>query len=106
MKRTEQERIDRELKRTRKKQEVQDRRDARKDLSAGGYAKSLHALFHFDDTYIYNTVDDEEILELVLDMKENLPAKQWEPVLKKAIRLTKVEQKDQAFADLCSLLAD
>jgi hypothetical protein len=39
-------------------------------------------------------------------MKTDLPEKQWDTVLRSAIQKTKVEQKDLAFTELKSMLAD
>ncbi len=104
MKRTDAERIDRELRRTRKKQELLSKVEARKGRSAGGFASALFERLMYDEDEVFNTSEDEDLLEIVLEMKEQLPEKQWEPVLRKAIRLTKVAHKQEAFERLRPLL--
>lgn len=106
MKRTDQERIERELKRKEKRL----RNDARREASGGGersgpsdYVKDLHELFQHDQTHIYN-VHDDEVMELLLEMKEGLPEDKWESVMRSAIRKTKVAEKDFAFEELKSIL--
>lgn len=117
MKRTDQERIERELRRREKKVRVIDRKttdadadsDAdsdRPDASPSAYIQELLDTFHFDDQMIYNTQDDEDILELLMTMKEDLPEKDWDGVLRSAIRKTKVSQKDLAFTELKALLSE
>jgi hypothetical protein len=104
MKRTDMDRIDRELKRARKKQQIADKLADRKDQSAGGFAKALFDALQFDEQHIFNDADDESLLEIILEMKEALPEKQWEPVVRKAIRLTGVEDKQGAWEVFRSLL--
>ncbi len=106
MKRTDQERIDREFRRTQKKARLDEKRAEKKEASVGGYARALLDIFAFDETHIFNTSDDEDVLEVILEMKEALPEKQWEPTLRKAIRMTKVEEKQSAFEELRLLLED
>ncbi len=104
MKRTDAERIDRELRRTRKKQELLSKVEERKGKNAGGFAAALFERLMYDEDEVFNTSEDEDLLEVILEMKEQLPEKQWEPVLRKAIRLTKVSQKQEAFERLRPLL--
>ncbi len=104
MKRTDAERIDRELRRARKKQEILSKVEARKERSAAGWAQALLERLVYDDEEVFNTADDEDLLEVVLEMKEALPEKQWEPTLKKAIRLTKVSKRQESFEKLRPLL--
>lgn len=103
MKRTDQERIERELRRREKKTKVAARRDDKKS-TPGMYIQDLLELLEYDEHQIYNTLEDEDILELLLNMKSELPEKQWDGVLKGAIRKTKVAEKDVAFSELRSLL--
>ena len=51
-----------------------------------------------------NTKNDINILELLEEMKENIPQDQWENILKKSIKRTKIQHKDEAFNDLMELL--
>lgn len=103
MKRTDQERIERELKRREKKTAVESRRvGAREDMDAtpGGYIQALLDTLHYDKTTIYNAAGDDEILEIMMSMKEDLPENKWESVLRSAVRKTKVSEKDLAFNEL------
>ena len=112
MKRTDQERIERELKRREKHAKVTTKRAdgtatvGDGDKSVGGYIKNLVALLQYDDQQIYNTRDDEDVFELLLNMKEDLPEEKWEAVLKSAIQKTKVAEKELALTELKAHLAD
>lgn len=110
MKRTDQERIERELKRREKHAKAHDRKDEAAPpagtISVSDYVKNLVALLQYDEVQIYNTRDDEDVFELLLNMKNDLPEKQWDAVLKSAIQKTKVAEKDLAFTELKALLAD
>jgi hypothetical protein len=108
MKRTDQERIERELKRREKHAKVTGDKSpvGDGDKSVSGYIKNLFALLHYDDQQVYNTRDDEAVFELLLNMKIDLPEDKWETVLKSAIQKTKVAEKDLALAELKAHLAD
>lgn len=107
MKRTDLQKRERELKRSQKKEErISNLGDKNVDKTVGDYINELHDLFFFDETRIYNAKDSVEILELFEEMKENIDKDQWENVLRKAIRKSKVKEKDQAYTDLMSILAD
>ena len=102
MKRTEIERRERELFRAQKKAEGGARDKV--ERSVGDYIDALHDLFMFDAQKIYNTKDDIEVLDLLEEIKETFPDK-FDVIVKKAIRKTKVEQRDAAFADLNELVS-
>lgn len=108
MKRTDQERIERELRRREKRVRVTERKvgGPRPEASPSAYIAGFVEAFHFDSEIIYNTTDDENVLELLITMKEDLPEKDWEGVLRSAIRKTKVQAKDQAFEELKGVLDD
>lgn len=120
MKRTDQERIERELKRREKHAKLPERlaTDGAADPSAvvaalpvGGltvseYVRNLLALLQYDEQQIYNARDDEDVFGLLLTMKADLPEKQWETVLRSAVQKTKVVEKDLALTELRALLAD
>ena len=108
MKRTDQERIERELKRREKKSAVESRRVSNRedtDATPGGYIQALLELLHYDKTTIYNAVGDDDVLEIMMSMKEDLPEKQWDSVLRSAVRKTKVSEKELAFSELKETLA-
>ena len=104
MKRTELERRERELKRTAKKVEVLERKSGRAGRTIGQYIDDLAALFRYDAEEIFNTTDDLDILELIERMKEDLPEKQWDTVLKKAVNRTKVKQANRAVEELSTFI--
>lgn len=105
MKRNDMERIERELKRVQKRQKLGEKRDAGRPVQTiGAYIKDLNALLRHDGNVIYNTLDDEEILELLENMKEDVPEEKWETVIRKAVNATKVTERDTAVEQLCSLM--
>ena len=108
MKRTDLERMERELRRKQKKDRIQTKRLGVDGEERGvrGFTESLFELLQYDDFQVYNADDDEDILELLMEMKEELPQKQWEVVLKKAIRMTKVSEPEPALESLRLLLVD
>lgn len=108
MKRTDQERIERELRRREKKERTAERRDSKNagDATPSAYIKDLVSLLQYDEHQIYNTTDDDDVLELLLTMKEELDERHWDGVLRSAIRKTKVAEKELAFTELKSALAE
>lgn len=104
MKRTDIERRDRELKRSKKKEVAQLRKTEKGvDELAIEYSEKLFKLFFYDEEKIYNIKQSIEILELLEEMKTELPEKNLDNVLRKAIRLTKVKGKKQAFDEIKAL---
>jgi hypothetical protein len=107
MKRTDQERIERELRRREKQGKVAARHaDGRTegrdpaDATPGAFIQNLLDRFEHDDHQIYNTHGDDGVLEVLMAMKEELPEKHWDSVLRSAIRKTKVTEKELAFNEL------
>ena len=103
MKSTDIDRIDREFKRARKKEELIEKRlENRADRSVGDYIKKLYSLFYHDDRKIYNLKDNAEILTLLVEMKEDLPEDKWDNVLRKALKETKIEVnlRESAYTEL------
>ncbi len=108
MKSTDIDRIDREFKRSRKKEEmIQKRVEGRSQGSVGDYIKRLYSLFYHDNKKIYNLKDNADILTMFSEMKQDLPEKQWHNVMRKAIKETKIEvnQREEAFKQLQDLLS-
>lgn len=105
MKSTELERKERELKRARKKDEVLGRKMEKGGKSIGDYIKELNALFFHDAQKIYNIENSEDIDSLLMEMVEEIPEKQWDNIIRKAVKQTKVVQKEEAIESL-KLLAD
>jgi len=107
MKRNDMERIERELKRVQKRARIGEKRDAdRAPQSIGGYIKELKDLLRHDGNVIYNTLDDEEILELLENMKEDIPETKWDTIIRKAVNSTKVTERDTAVEELRSLIEE
>ncbi|OQY35679.1 MAG: hypothetical protein B6241_00360 [Spirochaetaceae bacterium 4572_59] len=103
MKSTDIARKDRELRKSRKKEEVLVRKGVKDARSVGDYINELADLFFHDGNKIYNIESSEEILLLLEEMKEEIPEKQWNNALRKAIKKTKVSEKDSALEELRSM---
>lgn len=106
MKRTDLEKRERELRRAQKKEERISQLGDKADKTVGDYIKELHDLMFYDATKIYNTKDSVEILELLEEMKETIEERQWENVLRKAIKKTGVKEREEAFKDLKALMEE
>lgn len=102
MKRTELERRERELRRMEKKSKPGGKSD-REEMSVGDYIEALFNLFRYDTQEIFNTSEDVDILELLENMKEDHPEKQWDVIIRKAVNKTKVQEKDKAYDELREL---
>jgi hypothetical protein len=106
MKRTDQERIAREIGRQQKKDRIREKRiNDKEDVSVGGYAKALEDAFMWDDETIYN-VQDDSVLEVLMDMKEDLSDKDCEAAIKRAIKRTKVKDRDTPFDEAMQILQE
>ena len=100
MKSTDLARKDRDLKKARKKEDVLQRKMEKGDRNIGDYISELADLFFHDDVKIYNIESSEDIMMLLEELKEDQPEKQWNTVLRKAIKKTKVKEKDAALSEL------
>ena len=106
MKRTDQERIAREIGRQQKKEAIRKRRiDTKEDVSVGGFAKALEDAFMWDDEIVYN-IQDDDVLEVLMLMKEHLSDKDCEAAIKRAIKRTQVKDKDTPLAECLALLEE
>jgi hypothetical protein len=106
MKRTDQERIAREIGRQQKKERIREKRlSGKEDVSVSGYAKQLEDVLMWDDELIYN-VNDDAVFELLMEMKENLSDKECEAAFKRAIKRTKVKDRETPLEELTTLLVD
>jgi len=106
MKRTDQERIAREIGRQQKKEAIREKRiNGKDDISVAGYAKQLEGVFMWDDETIYN-VQDDTVLEVLMMMKEDLSEKECEAALKRAIKKTNVKDRDTPFDEAMLLLQE
>jgi hypothetical protein len=105
MKRTDMERRTRELKRIEKRDRSKDRReDEREGRSIGDFIKAFVELFIHTEEQIFNILKDERILDLVIELREELPEDKWEVVFRKAVRKTKVKKQKEAVEELCTML--
>jgi len=104
MKRTDQERIAREIGRQQKKESIRAKRlNGKDDVSVGGFAKQLEDVLMWDDDTVYN-VHDDAVLEVLMDMKTELSEKECHAALKRAIKRTKVKDRDTPFDAAAELL--
>ncbi len=99
MKRNDLDKLNRELKRKNKQARLENKR-IQGAGSVKTYARDLLDILQFDTDYIYNTPEDEDVLELMMGMRDELPEDQWDLVIRKAIRMTKVKQSDLAYESL------
>ncbi|MDF3818603.1 hypothetical protein P3G55_01755 [Leptospira sp. 96542] len=100
MKRTELERRERELRKAEKKKILPGQKEA---MSVGDYIDALFGMFRYDTEEIFNAAEDENILEILENMKGEHPEKQWDVIIRKAVNKTKVEQKEKAYEALRNL---
>ena len=102
MKSTDMARRDREIRRGQKKEEVLQRKQSKREgHTVGDYIKLLAGKFFHDPEKIYNIEsNNEEILLLIEEIKDNVEKKQWENILRKAIKSTGITKKDEAFREL------
>ncbi len=103
MKSTDLERRNREIKKSRKKMMVLERKSQRDSRTAGDFINLLDEAFFYDAEKIYNINMSENILVLLEELKEDIPQKQWGPVIRKAVKKTKVKMKDEAVNMLAEL---
>lgn len=102
MKRTELERRERELRRMEKKAQALQKGE-REEMSVGAYIDALFGLFRYDMEEIFNAKEDVDILEILENMKEDHPEKQWDVIIRKAVNKTKVAAKEKAYDELREL---
>lgn len=104
MKSTDLARLDRELKRTQKKELVLERKTSKSEKSIGDYINELYGFFFFDENHIHNISVDERIKDHIETMQLTVPEKDWEIIIRKAVRKTKVKEREEAVSLLKSLL--
>jgi hypothetical protein len=102
MKSTDIARRDREIRRNQKKAEVIQRKQGKRDgFTVGDYIKLLSEKFFHDAEKIYNIKsNNEEILLLIEEIKENIDEKNWDTILRKAVKNTGIKKKEEAFKEL------
>ena len=105
MKSTDINRRNREINRGLKKEKQLQRKMGKgSNKSIGDYIKSLSSSFFFDATKIYN-LDDEIVSEKIKEIKTEIPEDQWQIIFRKAVRSTKINQREEAIAKLMELAA-
>ncbi|MBI9102767.1 MAG: hypothetical protein JEY99_10145 [Spirochaetales bacterium] len=104
MKQTDILRRERELKRAQKKAERLDKDGCAECPTVGEYINQLHALFFHDVNKIYNIQQEDKILELMEDIKDDHPEKQWDNIIRKAVKKTGVKDKEDAVKQLKELM--
>ncbi|MFT6629858.1 MAG: hypothetical protein ACJA1R_003141, partial [Flavobacteriales bacterium] len=72
--------------------------------SVGDYINDLHGVFIFDETKIWNT-QHEDVLETIMQIEADYPDK-VDVIMKKAIRKTKVKERDRAYKELAEFVTD
>jgi len=82
---------------------VLERKSQKESRTAGDYINLLNEYFFYDSEKVYNIEQSEDILMLLEEMKEELPDKQWTNVIRKAVKKTKVKQKDTAIKQLAEM---
>lgn len=104
MKRTDLQKKERELRKSQKKIDKIEKSQERVERTVGDYINDLFKLFFYDENKIYNLDNDEKLLELIEEMKEEIPDKQWENIIRKAVKKTQVKMKEEAVGKLMALL--
>ncbi len=104
MKRTEMDRIERELRRKEKKASALASAGI-KNGSVGDYINRLFGAFLYDQENIFNITTDETILEILEEIKDGIPEKKWNDVLRKAVKKTGISNKEKALEDLQLLMS-
>ena len=106
MKQTDKVRREREIKRAEKKKRKIERGEGEEVPSIGTYINNLFELFFFDDKKIYNINSEENILELLEDMSSDYSIDECLNICRKAIRKTKVSDKESALKELQDLISE
>ena len=92
---------------SRKKNAWLERRTADKgNISPGIFVKQLFELYRHDGQSIYNIDASENILETLFNMKECIPEKQWEKIIRNSVKQTKIEAqgREEAVKKILQLL--
>ncbi len=103
MKRTDLARKEREIKRAIKKEE-RIAKGEKVERTIGDYINELHSFLFHDETKIYNIAVDERIPDLLEEMMIEMPDKQWENIIRKAVRKTGVKEKEPAVKELLDFI--
>ena len=93
------------VKRARKREESLERNESGGDVpTVGDYINDLHSVFIFDTEKIWNT-QHEDVLETIMQIEADYPDK-LDVIMKKAIRKTKVKERDRAYQELAEFITD
>ncbi len=104
MKRTDLARKEREIKRSIKKEERLTSKGGGSEKSVGDYINELSSYFFHDEQKIYNIAVDERIPDLLEEMMVEMEEKQWENIIRKAVRKTGVKDKEPAVKELLGFI--
>lgn len=99
MKRTDLARKEREIKRAIKKEERLTK-GGKAERSVGDFINELSSYFFHDENKIYNIAVDERIPDLLEEMMIDMEEKQWENIIRKAVRKTGIKEKEAAIKEL------
>jgi hypothetical protein len=95
--------MDRELARQVKKARLDEKRsEGRVDISVGGFARALSEVLMSDGNSIYNA-DEDEVLEILMEMREILDDKACSAAIKKAVKMVKVKDVQSSVGELREL---
>ena len=104
MKRTDLARKEREIKRAIKKEERLVGKGEKDSRTVGDYINDLSSYFFHDENKIYNIAVDERIPDLLEEMMMEMEEKQWENIIRKAVRKTGVKEKEPAVKELLDFI--
>lgn len=105
MKQTEIDRKERELKQALKKEErLVKRTSCDEGMSVGDYIDHLSGLFFHDKDKIYNLSGDLKIKDCLNSIKQNAETKQWENIIRKAVKKTGITSRESAIQELLKQL--
>ncbi|MDC7227562.1 MAG: hypothetical protein PQJ61_12425 [Spirochaetales bacterium] len=103
MKRTDLERKERDIKRAMKKEERL-AKGGSSNKSVGDFINELSSYFFHDENKIYNISVDERIPDLLEEMMMDMEEKQWENIIRKAVRKTGIKEKESAIKELLDFI--
>jgi hypothetical protein len=103
MKRTDLARKEREIKRAIKKEERIARGESG-DRTVGDFINELSSYFFYDENKIYNIAVDERIPDILEEMMDEMPEKQWDNIIRKAVRKTGIKEKESAVKELLDFM--
>ena len=106
MKRTDLERSERDYKKSEKKKSLIEKcgENQSSTQKVGYYIDTIFSLFRYDTEEIFNAKDNIDILEILECIQADLPEKQWDNIIRKAVKKTKVTNKEKAVKEIKELI--